>query len=55
MTAAIPKTPQQIYSITYVCCVCGFSFAVKDGNIQSKKSVKLRLTKEKQAAIREIT
>lgn len=48
-------TTKKIYSITYVCCLCGFSFAVKDGNIQIKKSVKLRLTKEKQAAIREVT
>lgn len=38
-----------------MCCLCGFSFAVKDGNIQIKKSLKLRLTKEKQAAIREVT
>lgn len=61
MAAAIPKTPQKIYSTSNVCSLCGFSFVIKEidkeGNIQIKKLVKLklRLTEEKQTAIREVT
>ncbi|XP_062615256.1 uncharacterized protein LOC134276988 [Saccostrea cucullata] len=63
MAAAIPhvaRTPQKIYSTTNVCCLCGFSFVVKEvdneGNIQIKKLVKLKLklTEEKQTAIRDV-
>ena len=62
MAAALPpKTPQKIYSITNVCCLCGFSFLVKEvdseGNTVIRKFVKLklRLNEEKRRAICEVT
>jgi hypothetical protein len=57
---AAPKTPQRVYSLTDSCCLCGFSFVVREtdseGNSQIKKfhKLKLRLTKEKADVIRQV-
>lgn len=55
-----PRTPQRSYSLTNVCCLCGFSFVVREtdseGNSHIKKlfKLKLKLTEEKVAIIRQV-
>ncbi|XP_062605755.1 uncharacterized protein LOC134267563 [Saccostrea cucullata] len=63
MAAAIvssPRTPQRVYSLTNICCLCGFSFVVKEidkeGNVQFKKlfRLKLKMTDEKRNVIQQV-
>lgn len=63
MAAAIvssPRTPKRVYSLTDICCLCGFSFVVKEidreGNVQVKKlfRLKLKVTEEKRNIIQEV-
>ncbi|XP_048769518.2 uncharacterized protein LOC125675769 isoform X2 [Ostrea edulis] len=63
MAAAIPaspSTPRRIYSLCNICCLCGFSFLIKEvdrnGTVTWKKlsKLKLRLTDEKRDTIQKI-
>ena len=55
-----PKTPQRIYSVNDVCCLCCFSFVVKEiderGNSVVKKlhKLKLKLTDEKKTIVSQV-
>lgn len=54
-------TPRKVYSSTNICCLCGFSFIVKEIDENGKSTVKkfsklkLRLSEEKRAAISQVT
>ncbi|XP_052691418.1 uncharacterized protein LOC128169304 [Crassostrea angulata] len=59
-TVSSPRTPKRVYSLTDICCLCGFSFVVKEidreGNVQVKKlfRLKLKVTEEKRNIIQEV-
>lgn len=58
---AASMTPRKVYSSTNICCLCGFSFIVKEIDENGKSTVKkfsklkLRLSEEKRAAISQVT
>ncbi|XP_069107208.1 uncharacterized protein [Argopecten irradians] len=55
-----PRTPHRVYSLSNVCCLCGFSFIVKetcnDGSTRVKKLYKLKLkfTEERANVMRKV-